>query len=88
VEKELKAMLGVKDIVWFKKGIEGDDTDGHVDDIVRFIREDAVICMVEPKETDPNFKRAEGNPRAPRRPPRPDGGKMEIIEIEMPRPSK
>ena len=34
VEKELKAMLGVKDIVWFKKGIEGDDTDGHIDDIV------------------------------------------------------
>ena len=56
VEKELKAMLGVKDIVWFKKGIEGDDTDGHIDDIVRFIREDAVICMVEPRDSDPNHK--------------------------------
>ncbi len=84
VEKELKTMLGVNEIVWFKKGIEGDDTDGHVDDIVRFIRDDALICMVENKETDPNFRTLKeirerlDDLRAP------DGGKMEIIEIEMP----
>ncbi|MCB1211998.1 MAG: agmatine deiminase family protein [Verrucomicrobiales bacterium] len=84
VEKELKTMLGVNEIVWFKKGIEGDDTDGHVDDIVRFIRDDALICMVEPKENDPNFRTLKeirerlDDLRAP------DGGKMEIIEIEMP----
>jgi len=84
VEKELKTMLGVSEIVWFKKGIEGDDTDGHVDDIVRFIRDDALICMVEPKETDPNFRTLKeirerlDDLRAP------DGGKMEIIEVEMP----
>jgi REP element-mobilizing transposase RayT len=84
VEKELKAMLGVKDIVWFKKGIEGDDTDGHIDDIVRFIREDAVICMVEPRDSDPNHKVLKEIRERLDDVKAPDGGKLEIIEIEMP----
>ena len=84
VEKELKAMLGVTDIVWFKSGIEGDDTDGHVDDIVRFIREDAVICMVESKESDPNFKTLKRIREQLDDVRTADGSKLEIIEIEMP----
>lgn len=84
VEKELKAMLGVKDVVWFKKGIEGDDTDGHIDDIVRFVREDAVICMVEPRDSDPNHKVLKEIRERLDDLKAPDGGKLEIIEIEMP----
>jgi agmatine deiminase len=84
VEKELKAMLGVNNIVWFKNGIEGDDTDGHVDDVVRFIREDAVICMVESKESDPNFKVLKAIREQLDDVRLPDGSKLEIIEIEMP----
>lgn len=84
VEKELKAMFGVTDIVWFKNGIEGDDTDGHVDDVVRFIREDAVICMVESKESDPNFKVLKAIREQLDDVRLPDGSKLEIIEIEMP----
>jgi agmatine deiminase len=84
VEKELKAMLGVTDIVWFKKGIEGDDTDGHIDDLVRFVREDAVICMVETKESDPNFKALKQIREQLDDVRTADGSKLEIIEIEMP----
>jgi agmatine deiminase len=84
VEKELKAMLGVNNIVWFKQGIEGDDTDGHVDDIVRFVREDAVICMVESKESDPNFKVLKQIREQLDDVRTADGSKLEIIEIEMP----
>jgi len=84
VEKELKAMLGVTDIVWFKQGIEGDDTDGHIDDLVRFIREDAVICMVESKENDPNFKVLKQIREQLDDVRLPGGGKLEIIEVEMP----
>lgn len=84
VEKELKAMLGVTDIVWFKKGIEGDDTDGHIDDLVRFVREDAVICMVESKETDPNYKALKQIREQLDDVRTADGSKLEIIEIEMP----
>ena len=53
VEKELKAMLGVKDVVWFKKGIEGDDTDGHIADLARYVPEDAFTGKVEPRATSP-----------------------------------
>lgn len=84
VEKELKAMLGVTDIVWFKKGIEGDDTDGHIDDLVRFVRDDAVICMVESKENDPNFKALKQIREQLDDVRTADGSKLEIIEIEMP----
>ncbi len=84
VEKELKGMLGVTNIVWFKAGIEGDDTDGHVDDIVRFVREDAVICMVETKESDPNFKVLKQIREQLDDVRTAEGGKLEIIEIEMP----
>lgn len=84
VEKELKGMFGVTDIVWFKEGIEGDDTDGHIDDIVRFVREDAVICMVESKETDPNFKVLKRIREQLDDVRLADGSKLEIIEIEMP----
>ncbi len=84
VEKEIKAMLGVEKIVWFKKGIEGDDTDGHIDDLVRFVRDDAVICMVETKETDPNFKALKQIREQLDDVRTVDGSKLEIIEIEMP----
>ncbi len=84
VEKELKGMLGVTDIVWFKQGIEGDDTDGHIDDLVRFVREDAVICMVESKESDPNFRALKQIREQLDDVRTADGSKLEIIEIEMP----
>lgn len=35
IEEELKRMLGVRAVFWLGSGIEGDDTDGHIDDMVR-----------------------------------------------------
>ena len=84
VEKELKAMLGVESIFWLKNGIAGDDTDGHIDDMVRFVREDAVICMIETKEGDPNFKVLKENRERLNDLRTLSGEKVEIIEIEMP----
>ena len=84
VEKELKAMLGVESIFWLKNGIAGDDTDGHIDDMVRFVREDAVICMIETKETDPNFKVLKENRERLSDLRTMSGEKVEVIEIEMP----
>jgi agmatine deiminase len=84
VEKELKAMLGVESIFWLKNGIAGDDTDGHIDDMVRFVREDAVICMIETKETDPNFKVLKENRERLNDLRTMSGEKVEVIEIEMP----
>jgi agmatine deiminase len=84
VEKELKAMLGVETVFWLKNGIAGDDTDGHIDDMVRFVREDAVICMVETKETDPNFKVLKENRERLNDLRTVSGERVEVIEIEMP----
>lgn len=86
VEKELKAMLGVESIFWLKNGIAGDDTDGHIDDMVRFVREDAVICMVETKETDPNYKVLKENRERLNDLRTLSGERVEVIEIEMPQP--
>jgi agmatine deiminase len=84
VEKELKGMLGVDTVFWLKEGIAGDDTDGHVDDLVRFIREDALICMVEHRETDPNFRALKDIRERLDDLRTPEGKKFEIIEVEMP----
>ncbi len=84
IEKELKAMLGVESIFWLKNGIAGDDTDGHIDDMVRFVREDAVICMIETKETDPNFKVLKENRERLNDLRTMSGERVEVIEIEMP----
>ena len=56
IEKKLREKLGIKKILWLGDGIEGDDTDGHVDDITRFIGPSTVITAVEEDEHDPNFE--------------------------------
>jgi agmatine deiminase len=85
-EKELKRMLGIESVFWLKEGIVGDDTGGHIDDMVRFIREDAVICMVEPKDTDPNHKILKQVREQLEDLRTVSGEKVEVIEIEMPNP--
>ena len=56
IEQKLRDYYGVKEILWVKEGIEGDDTDGHIDDTVRFVDESSVICMIENDESDINCK--------------------------------
>lgn len=55
IEEMLKENLGVKKIFWLKKGIVGDDTDGHVDDITRFVAEDTILTVIEKNKNDPNY---------------------------------
>lgn len=47
IEQKLRDGLGVQDIFWLKQGIEGDDTDGHIDDLARFIDEETVIAATD-----------------------------------------
>ena len=80
IEKYLKDYLGIDTVIWLKEGIEGDDTDGHVDDITRFVNENTVITMVEENKSDKNYKPLKEN--------------LEILKkngldvIELPMPSK
>ena len=54
LERALKENLGGNEVVWLKRGIEGDDTDGHVDDIARFVGDRVVAAAVEDHPGDPN----------------------------------
>lgn len=52
----LQQYLGASRVIWLAEGIEGDDTDGHIDDFARFVSEKTVVCASEPNENDKNHK--------------------------------
>lgn len=54
IEQLLRDSFGVREILWLGDGIEGDDTDGHIDDLTRFVAPQTVVTVVEPNEADPN----------------------------------
>jgi agmatine deiminase len=56
VENYLVEYLDVREILWLNEGIVGDDTDGHIDDIARFVNEETVICAVEDDPSDKNYE--------------------------------
>src|SRR5262245_3476019 len=55
IEDLLKNYLGVDRVIWLGEGIAGDDTDGHVDDIARFVDPTTVVCVVEKNVSDVNY---------------------------------
>ena len=56
IEEALKNYLGVEKILWLKEGIVGDDTDGHIDDITRFVSENTIVTVIEEDKKDPNYE--------------------------------
>jgi agmatine deiminase len=54
IEEKLRRALGVSDILWLKQGIEGDDTDGHIDDLARFVDSATIVACVDPKPGSTN----------------------------------
>jgi len=61
IEKKLRDSLGVKQVLWLGDGIEGDDTDGHIDDITRFVAADRVVTALEEDEEDANYEPLQAN---------------------------
>lgn len=86
IEAEIRRMLGITSIFWLSEGIEGDDTDGHIDDITRFIREDVVLTMVEKRDTDPNYRVLEQNRERLADLRSTSGSRVEVLTLEMPEP--
>jgi agmatine deiminase len=56
IEQYLKDYLNVQEVLWLKEGIAGDDTDGHIDDVARFVDESTVVCAVEEDRSDENYE--------------------------------
>jgi agmatine deiminase len=77
--------LGIHNVIWLNKGIEGDDTHGHVDDICRFAARNTIVACVEKNKTDPNHRNLEENLQILKSAKLEDGSKPDIIEIPMPR---
>jgi agmatine deiminase len=61
IEQRLRDWLGIREVLWLGDGIEGDDTDGHIDDIARFVSEDEIVCAYEEDENDSNFEPLRAN---------------------------
>jgi agmatine deiminase len=61
IEQGLRDYLGVHNILWLGNGIVGDDTDGHIDDLARFVSEQTVITVVEDNSDDENYRPLQEN---------------------------
>jgi len=84
IEEFLRNYYGVSQILWVEDGIVGDDTDGHIDDTIRFINEDTVLTVVEEDELDDNYELLQVNLRQLQEMTLEDGRPLNIIQLPMP----
>lgn len=86
IEQKLADYIGTDTVLWLEGGIEGDDTDGHVDDIARFVDEKTVLMTVEKNITDPNAAVLLENLSMLTSQSERLGLGLEIIQVPMPEP--
>jgi len=86
LEKALADYLGVQHVLWLGKGIAGDDTHGHVDDLARFVNTRTIVTVVEPNSADPNHGPLEENRRRLQEMTDNDGRPFHVVELPMPDP--
>jgi len=84
VEKHLKDYYGQKHVIWLGDGIAGDDTDGHIDDLARFIGPHMIVMGTEDDPTDENYPVLRDNRRRLDELRDQDGRRFDVIEIPMP----
>jgi len=85
-ERMFADYFGIRNVIWLGKGIVGDDTHGHVDDLSRFVALGTVLTMVEPNKSDPNHEVLADNVRRLRAATDQDGKKLQVVELPIPRP--
>jgi len=86
VEAVLRSYLGVSNVLWLGDGIVGDDTDGHVDDIARFVGPSRVVAVVEMNKNDENYQPLQKNIARLHAMTDQDGHPLEIVTLPMPVP--
>ena len=84
IEKYLVDYYGVEQILWVDEGIVGDDTDGHIDDTVRFVNEDTVLAVVEENKKDENYDLLQKNLVDLKKMRLLNGKQLHIVELPMP----
>lgn len=86
LEQYLLNYYGVDHILWLCDGIIGDDTDGHIDDITRFVNADTVVTVVETNKQDENYEPLQENLKTLKTLRLENGRQMNIVELPMPSP--
>ncbi len=86
IEEYLYDYYGVTHILWLGDGIVGDDTDGHIDDLTRFVNEDTVVTIVESNKRDENYQILQDNLKDLKSLRLENGKQMNIVELPMPAP--
>ena len=86
IESYLFEYYGIEQAIWMNDGIDGDDTNGHIDDTVRFVNEDTVITVMESDKNDANYIPLKENYNELKKVRLLNGKQLNIIELPMPEP--
>lgn len=86
IEQRLRDFLGVQKILWLGDGIVGDDTDGHVDDLTRFVSRNTIVTVVEQSEGDVNYAPLRENHERLLAMTNLEGRKFDVVSLPMPDP--
>lgn len=84
IENYLCGYYGMEQVLWVDEGIVGDDTDGHIDDTVRFVNEDTVLTVIEEDKQDDNYALLQQNLRQLQSMRLLNGKQLNIVELPMP----
>ena len=84
IEQILRDGLGVSEILWLKEGIEGDDTDGHIDDLARFVDEETILACIDPSGSSTNRKILQDNLDRLKDFQGPKNRAFQVVEIPLP----
>jgi len=78
--------LGITNVIWLGKGIAGDDTHGHIDDLCRFVNDDTVVLVREENSSDENYHLLKENKERLQNLNLPNGKRLNVIDLPMPSP--
>jgi len=82
----IKEGLSIDEILWIGEGLDNDDTDGHIDNLARFISPHAIIAVTEPNSGSPNFNRLQKNLERLGQMKTKGGSKFDVIPLPLPEP--
>jgi len=84
IEAYLYRFYGAEQVLWLGDGIVGDDTDGHIDDITRFVNDNTVVTVIEENKGDANYEPLQANLKLLKKMRLLDGKQLDVIELPMP----
>lgn len=86
IEQHLADYLGARHVIWLGRGIVGDDTDAHIDELARFVGPRTVVTVIENDTADPNHEPLADNLRRLELARDQDGRELEVVTLPLPRP--